>query len=60
MIYMPPEMLEKKPYDFSADVWSCAIVLLEMISGTGKLVFEGLTAEAILDDIKKKVEKVVP
>jgi serine/threonine protein kinase len=57
---MPPEMLEKKPYDFSADVWSCAIVLLEMISGTGKLVFEGLTAEAILNDIKQKVEKVVP
>lgn len=49
---MPPEMLEKKPYDFSADVWSCAIVLLEMISKTGKFVFEGLTRDAILEDIK--------
>jgi len=39
--YMPPEMLEEKGYDHSADVWSCAIVLLEMICGTGRLVFQG-------------------
>jgi len=44
-VYAPPEMLEEKGYDHSADVWSCAIVLVEMLSGTGSIVFEGNTEE---------------
>ncbi len=41
--YMPPEVLMNDPYDQKVDVWSAGIILLELLSGKGKLVFNGST-----------------
>jgi serine/threonine protein kinase len=60
LIYMPPEMLQQKGYDYSVDVWSCGIVLLEMISGTGDFVFTGFNEKEILEDINTKLSTIVP
>lgn len=31
--YMPPERLNKKPYEYSADVWALGVLLYAMIAG---------------------------
>jgi len=28
--YIPPEIVDNKPYNFSADVWSLGVILYEM------------------------------
>lgn len=31
--YAPPEVLEKKPHDFTADLWSMGVILYYMLAG---------------------------
>jgi serine/threonine protein kinase/Tol biopolymer transport system component len=47
--YMSPEQAAGKPADKRADIWSCGVVLWEML--TGKRLFEGETISHTLADV---------
>lgn len=32
-LYMPPELWQSKPYDYTADIWSAGCILYEMLAG---------------------------
>lgn len=33
-LHMPPEMLDKKPYDQKRDVWACGLILYQLVVGS--------------------------
>ncbi len=49
-IYMAPEVLVGKPYDFKADVWSVGVTFFELL--TRKHPFTGNTKSEILHKIR--------
>ena len=51
MIYMPPEMLKKKPYDpYKADIWSFGVTLYQI--ACGKLPWHQIDPQALLSEIQ--------
>lgn len=49
---MAPEVLEEKPYTFSADIWSIGVVYYQMLYG--KMPYKGNTDYEIFNNIKTK------
>lgn len=58
--YMPPERLFSEPYGSSADVWASGLILFELLTGNGKLAFNGNTKEEILENIITKTSLSFP
>lgn len=58
--YMPPEILMNEAYGSSVDVWAAGLILLELLTGKGKLVFQGQTREEVLFDIIQKTSISFP
>ncbi|EOY15151.1 hypothetical protein QUC31_000393 [Theobroma cacao] len=57
--WMAPEVIEHKPYDHKADVFSFGVVLWELL--TGKLPYENLTPlQAALGVVQKGLRPVIP
>ncbi|KAG4199988.1 hypothetical protein ERO13_A05G182300v2 [Gossypium hirsutum] len=57
--WMAPEVIEHKPYDHKADVFSFGVVLWEML--TGKLPYENLTPlQAAVGVVQKDLRPVIP
>ncbi|XP_050259496.1 serine/threonine-protein kinase STY46-like isoform X3 [Quercus robur] len=57
--WMAPEVIEHKPYDHKADVFSFAIVLWELL--TGKLPYEYLTPlQAAVGVLQKGLRPIIP
>ncbi|KAF3963327.1 hypothetical protein ACB098_07G155200 [Castanea mollissima] len=57
--WMAPEVIEHKPYDHKADVFSFAIVLWELL--TGKLPYEYLTPlQAAVGVVQKGLRPIIP
>ncbi|KAG4146855.1 hypothetical protein ERO13_D05G185300v2 [Gossypium hirsutum] len=57
--WMAPEVIEHKPYDHKADVFSFGVVLWEML--TGKLPYENLTPlQAAVGVVQKGLRPVIP
>ncbi|KAI3902623.1 hypothetical protein MKW98_012475 [Papaver atlanticum] len=57
--WMAPEVIEHKPYDHKADIFSFAIVLWEML--TGKLPYEYLTPlQAAVGVVQKGLRPTIP
>ncbi|XP_030943066.1 serine/threonine-protein kinase STY46-like isoform X1 [Quercus lobata] len=57
--WMAPEVIEHKPYDHKADVFSFAIVLWELL--TGKLPYEYLTPlQAAVGVVQKCLRPIIP
>ncbi|XVF63602.1 hypothetical protein PTKIN_Ptkin09bG0099700 [Pterospermum kingtungense] len=57
--WMAPEVIEHKPYNHKADVFSFGIVLWELL--TGKLPYENLTPlQAALGVVQKGLRPVIP
>lgn len=52
--YMPPERLNKKPYDYPSDVWGLGVLLFAMIAG--RLPFLSQTRQGVLDQVCGWVE----
>ncbi len=50
--FMAPEVVESKPSDFKADVWSLGIILHHLVSS--KLPFSGEDREATVEQILNK------
>ena len=48
-IYMAPETLANKPYDFKVDIWSLGVTLYEAI--TGKYLYQGQSRIQIFNKI---------
>ena len=49
-LYLPPEMLEKKGHDETADIWCIGVVLFELV--TGQTPFKGDDLETVCKNIK--------
>jgi serine/threonine protein kinase len=47
--YAPPEILERKSYDISVDVWCIGVLTYELL--TGRVPFEGEKRNDIMDKI---------
>lgn len=47
---MAPEIMQRRPYDFKADIWSVGVVYYQMLEG--RYPFTGTNIEAILLKIK--------
>lgn len=58
--YMAPEMLSDSKYDFSVDVWSAALIFLEILTGKDKLIFKGKNKEEMLLDINMTINNIIP
>ncbi|CAI8601746.1 unnamed protein product [Vicia faba] len=57
--WMAPEVIEHKPYDHKADVFSFGIVLWELL--TGKLPYEYLTPlQAAIGVVQKSIRPTIP
>ncbi|CAN0878810.1 Serine/threonine-protein kinase STY46 [Linum grandiflorum] len=57
--WMAPEVIEHKPYDHKADIFSFAIVLWELL--TGKLPYEYLTPlQAAVGVVQKSLRPTIP
>jgi len=57
--WMAPEIIEHKPYDHKADVFSFAIVLWELL--TGKIPYEYLTPlQAAIGVVQKGIRPTIP
>ncbi|CAD6252126.1 unnamed protein product [Miscanthus lutarioriparius] len=57
--WMAPEVIEHKPYDHKADVFSFAIVLWELL--TGKIPYEYLTPlQAAIGVVQKGIRPMIP
>ncbi|PUZ73763.1 hypothetical protein GQ55_1G013700 [Panicum hallii var. hallii] len=57
--WMAPEVIEHKPYDHKADVFSFAIVLWELL--TGKIPYEYLTPlQAAIGVVQKGIRPTIP
>ncbi|XP_024164961.1 serine/threonine-protein kinase STY46 isoform X1 [Rosa chinensis] len=57
--WMAPEVIEHKPYDHKADVFSFGVILWELL--TGKLPYENLTPlQAALGVVKKGLRPTIP
>ncbi|KAE8674781.1 ACT-like protein tyrosine kinase family protein isoform 2 [Hibiscus syriacus] len=57
--WMAPEVIEHKPYDHKADVFSFGVVLWELL--TGKLPYENLTPlQAAVGVVQKGLRPVIP
>ncbi|WOL00195.1 serine/threonine-protein kinase STY46-like [Canna indica] len=57
--WMAPEVIEHRPYDHKADVFSFGLVLWELL--TSKLPYEGLTPlQAALGVVQKKLRPKIP
>ncbi|XP_022772603.1 serine/threonine-protein kinase STY8-like isoform X2 [Durio zibethinus] len=57
--WMAPEVIEHKPYDHKADVFSFGVVLWELL--TGKLPYENLTPlQAALGVVQKGLRPAIP
>ncbi|XP_039049150.1 serine/threonine-protein kinase STY46-like [Hibiscus syriacus] len=57
--WMAPEVIEHKPYDHKADVFSFGVVLWELL--TGKLPYENLTPlQAAVGIVQKGLRPVIP
>ena len=54
--YIAPEILNKKPYDFKCDIWSCGVVLYCMLAG--KPPYNGEKEEEICGKIKMEEDRV--
>ena len=51
MIYMPPEMIKKKPYDpYKADIWSLGVTLYQI--ACGKLPWHQIESQALLSEMQ--------
>ena len=51
MLYMPPEMLKKKPFDpYKADVWSFGVTLYQLAAG--KLPWHQVEGSALLSEMQ--------
>ena len=44
---MPPEIVENKPYNFKADIWSLGVILYEMCSLCAPFKAQNLPALAL-------------
>ena len=49
-LYLPPEMIEKKGHDETADLWCIGVVLFELV--TGQTPFKGEKLETVCTNIK--------
>lgn len=49
-LYMAPEVLAGKPYNYKADIWSLGITLIEIL--TGSFPFMGQSKSEILSKIR--------
>ena len=47
---MAPEVLQSKPYDFKADIWSLGVMFFELL--TGNYPFQGQTKGEIFHKIR--------
>lgn len=47
---MAPEVMQRLPYEFKADIWSIGVVFYQMLEG--RFPFSGTNIEAILLKIK--------
>ncbi|KAF3446845.1 hypothetical protein FNV43_RR12025 [Rhamnella rubrinervis] len=57
--WMAPEVIEHKPYDYKADVFSFGVVLWELL--TGKLPYEDLTPlQAAVGVVQKGLRPTIP
>ncbi|GLT35014.1 hypothetical protein SLA2020_094990 [Shorea laevis] len=57
--WMAPEVIEHRPYDHKADVFSFGILLWELL--TGKLPYENLTPlQAAIGVVQKELRPVIP
>ena len=54
-LYLPPEVLEMKPHDRSLDLWSLGVTMFVLL--TGEMPFIGNSAESLLNNIHKVIEK---
>jgi serine/threonine protein kinase len=46
---MAPEVMQKRPYGFKADIWSIGVVFYQLLEG--KFPFRGRNIEAIMEKI---------
>ncbi|PAL61235.1 hypothetical protein CEJ83_21250, partial [Acinetobacter baumannii] len=57
--WMAPEVIEHKPYDYKADVFSFGIALWELL--TGELPYAGLTPlQAAVGVVQKSLRPTIP
>ena len=50
--YMAPEILQRKEYDNSVDMWSMGVMLYEMLAG--RTPFDARTEEMVINNIKNR------
>ena len=48
-LYMPPEIINRQPYDKKVDIWSMGCLIFEMLAG--KMPFSGLSRDEAFSNI---------